>query len=460
MLIIKCPKICSNEFSYILKVVFDEFLGLEFSIETINTDVLIIENSDSKNLITTSIDFFNCSSKAWLSPSSMPQQPLESWTPRTDGLKVDMIQDYVPVLYGKSGIEINDGDFHFHMDILGSVFFLLSRYEELVVLDRDLHNRFPAKASVAHIEGFLDRPLVDEYVEILWAGMKRTWPELKRKESIFSNVVSCDVDWPFHPAHFSIASLIRGGGAALYRDRSIHRPLKMVNSYLRRVLGLDFEDSYRDALSWIMDVNEKLGNRVAFYFIADHSSKLDSNFDLSGEYLQELITEITQRGHEIGIHPGYNTFNDPILFKKSVDSLKTALKKADLPQDNIGGRQHYLRYDIGITPLLWENNGLTYDSSLGYADSAGFRCGTCREYSMYDLLNRNGLKLKQKPLVAMEASIISNQYEALGHSELAIKRFLDLKKSCEKMSGHYNLLWHNSNLVSKADKDIYIKILS
>ena len=53
---------------------------------------------------------------------------------------------------------------------------MLSRYEEAVLLDRDDHDRFPATASIAYKTGFLDRPIIDEYVEILWVAMKRVWP--------------------------------------------------------------------------------------------------------------------------------------------------------------------------------------------------------------------------------------------------------------------------------------------
>ena len=45
--------------------------------------------------------------------------------------------------------------------MFGSAFFMLTRYEELVVADRDQYGRFPAAASVAGREGFLGVPVVD-----------------------------------------------------------------------------------------------------------------------------------------------------------------------------------------------------------------------------------------------------------------------------------------------------------
>ena len=39
------------------------------------------------------------------------------------------------------------------VDVLGSIFFLLTRYEEIVIGTRDRHGRFPASASIAGREG-------------------------------------------------------------------------------------------------------------------------------------------------------------------------------------------------------------------------------------------------------------------------------------------------------------------
>ena len=49
---------------------------------------------------------------------------------------------------------------------------LLSRWEETVLTGRDAHGRLPFSDSVAHRQGFLDRPLVDEYALILREWLK------------------------------------------------------------------------------------------------------------------------------------------------------------------------------------------------------------------------------------------------------------------------------------------------
>ena len=101
-----------------------------------------------------------------------------------------------------------------------------------------------------------------------------------------------------------------------------------------------------------------------------------------------LLNEIHKRGHKIGVHPGYGTFNNSIQFGDSINEFKKVLNDENIVQSDLGGRQHYLRWDCLITADMYEKNGLKYDSTLSYADKAGFRCGVCYDFYIYDLLKK------------------------------------------------------------------------
>ena len=58
---------------------------------------------------------------------------------------------------------------------------MLSRYEEAILKGRDKHDRFPSWISVADKGNFLERPIVNEYLEILWSCLSSLWNDLKRK---------------------------------------------------------------------------------------------------------------------------------------------------------------------------------------------------------------------------------------------------------------------------------------
>ncbi|MGH9564105.1 MAG: DUF7033 domain-containing protein, partial [Terracidiphilus sp.] len=49
------------------------------------------------------------------------------------------------------------------VDLLLTMLLVLSRWEESVATVHDSHGRFASKQSIAFNEGFLDRPIVDEY---------------------------------------------------------------------------------------------------------------------------------------------------------------------------------------------------------------------------------------------------------------------------------------------------------
>lgn len=469
MLKIKIPNLCQSEQQYALDILLGEFLGLAFEVKSYKGDVIEIiglGHSSGAAKLTLDASFFHKAHKAWLQPESMPVMPLQSWTPEHDGIHWTFIEPTIPVLYGKphsseyKGLVRNGEHLHLNLDIFGSAFFMLSRYEELVIKKRDSHNRFPATASVGFEAEFLDRPIVNEYLEILWWCITQLWPDLVRKERKFRKLISCDVDHPSDLVGYSLKRTILRVGARLLRDKNPKLALYDALNYVFKKFDSDRFDEYRNNIEWMMKINDAAGNIVAFYFIPIQTdkNKEDPN-DVRNPKISALLKYIIDSGHEIGTHPGYQTYNDPINFENSINAFKQACEYQSISITKLGGRQHYLMYDVSQTPKLWERNGLSYDSSLGFADKAGFRCGTCYEYNMYDLNARQSLSIKQRPLVVMETTIISDKYEGFGFSSEAFERFVYFSKVCKKFNGDFTCLWHNSSFSHRHSHEIYKKIV-
>jgi hypothetical protein len=406
---------------------------------------------------------FSLTSDRWLRKSSLPALPLVTWDSRHSGLSPTLVEPTIPVIYGctERPAAVGDDYIYLPIDIFGAVFFMLSRYEEAVCLARDEHDRFPAKASLAYRAGFIDRPIVDEYLSILWSALTRLWPSLERKQQHARTLISCDIDSPFDPA---CASLFRMGKRMLgrsWRDKSFDRLPMIVNNYLAVKQGDYSLDPYRSAIDWIMDVNENAGNQVAFYFICEQTdAKMDTAVSVDEPRMRAIMRSIHARGHEIGIHPGYDTYKNPVKFAQSVSKLRHIMEVEGIKQDVLGGRQHYLRWETPTTAQLWEANGLTYDSTLTYADRAGFRCGTCHEYRMFDLINRKPLNLLQRPLVVMESTIIDMQCMGLGYGNEARELIYRYKRICHQFNGDFTLLWHNSYFEHRAAKEMCSDVIS
>ena len=171
MLQVQIPAELDSARRYSVDVLLGEFLGVLYEIE-LRDDISSVKIVlDDRELLVSDV-FFRRAEVAWLQPNSLPSLPLTSWDTSLDLPEAVLIKSQVPVIFGEpvSGNEflLRDGNrLHLGLDVFGSAFFMLTRYEEVVKNDRDLHDRFPATASLALQEGFLDRPIIDAYRDIL-----------------------------------------------------------------------------------------------------------------------------------------------------------------------------------------------------------------------------------------------------------------------------------------------------
>jgi hypothetical protein len=159
------------------------------------------------------------------------------------------------------------------------------------------------------------------------------------------------------------------------------------------------------------------------------------------------------------MHPGYATFDDPDRMRGGVLKMRRQLTRLGIHQDALGGRQHYLRWKTPTTAQALEAAEIDYDSTLGFADHAGFRCGVCYEFSMYDIVERKPLKLKQRPLIAMDCSIIDERYMGLGAGAVAFDCLQKLKSTCQSYRGDFVILWHNTRFLDGDEMSLYRRIL-
>ena len=393
----------------------------------------------------------------WLTPASLPQPPLAQWDTRDLASDILLTDPLVPVLFGDTSTIIPPASStrHLPIDIFGAAFFMLSRYEEAVLPDRDHHDRFPATASLAYRAGFLDRPLIDEYLEILWTAMQRLWPGLQRKPRQPRTRVTCDVDSPYaYSGSLKVAA--RGLAGDLLKRRSPALAWRNLRGHWGACRDDYRLDPPRAGLAHIMDVNERAGRAVAFYFIPENTDPgRDTQESLDHPRLRPLLRELHARGHEIGIHPGYQTYRHPEALARSVATLRRVLAEEGIDQPQLGGRQHFLRWETPTTARLWDEQGLDYDSTLSFADRPGFRCGTCREYPLYDLHQRRPLRLRERPLIVMECSVIAERYLGLGYSDQALALMQGYRDTCHRFGGDFTLLWHNAHFSHEADKRFY-----
>ena len=185
-----------------------------------------------------------------------------------------------------------------------------------------------------------------------------------------------------------------------------------------------------------MDISEESGSKSRFYLMSGGVTKYDNRYLIDEPKCISLIRKINQRGHMIGLHSSYNTYNDSSQFNKEKDILEKILGRGI-----VEGRGHYLRFEIPVTWQIWEDNNMKVDSTCGYADKEGFRCGTGEEFTVFNILTRKKLNLKERPLLLMDGNLYSYQSIKLSKKKEVVNNIINNTKI-------FTLLWHNTQMVN------------
>ena len=324
-------------------------------------------------------------------------------------------------------VETSPGEFHCTEDLPASTVLVLSRYEELETTDVDEYGRFRAASSAAAHDDYLARPIVDEWGVALEQVLAAIDPAFSADRKLRVKI-SHDVDL------IGIPFGLREPAVQLIARRDVRAALWDVLSGFTNVVP----GSLRHVIT-VCEQGIARGLRPALYWKASGRTKYDSGYDIADPRIARVIHWAQERGVEMGIHPGFETLSAPEKLAREVERWRGTLGTQET-----GGRQHYLRWRPESW-LDWEHCGLAYDSSVGYADCAGFRAGTCWPYVPWLWAENRRAKLLEIPLIAMDRTLVSPRYMGLSE-EASVELVKDLIRKCADVGGVFTLLWHNNCL--------------
>jgi hypothetical protein len=465
LLVVRAPEGRHPERRYALDLVLGEWLGLRHVLEAgreRNLSIRLAGDPSGKTLVMPDI-LLATPAEAWLTERSLPRRPLprvrmpgDDAGPAGSGAVMPL-----PVLFGEpaadgSAWRETAGGLALAVDVIGSVFFLVSRMEEIIRTERDGHDRFPVTASVAHAEGFVERPLVDEYVDLLFAALRTLWPGVERRPTEFRLRLTHDIDRPFAALGQPAWRIARSLGADIGRRREPKLALRRLRAAADARAGRVDRDPFA-TFDFLMTMSELHGLHSTFYFMAGNEpTDADFRYRLSDAHFRPILREVHERGHEIGLHASYVSHGSAERTRAEAAALVEACRKAGFDQPSWGVRQHYLRF---ANPATWRHQeaaGLAHDSTLCFAEQVGFRSGTCREHPVFDLLERRQLALRERPLVVMDGSLLV--YMGLDLEEAA-RRTRIIVGACRRHRGDAVVLYHNDTLASARQQAQYRDLL-
>ncbi len=345
----------------------------------------------------------------------------------------------VPILFGRPVIERRGNTIILHADLVAGAFFLLSRYEETICPQRDRHGRFPGTDSIVYQHGCLDRPIVDEYGRLLRRLLRETGVEIAEPASGFSHIyLTHDADKI--EQYRNIRGFCGGIMRALLPLRK-NSPESLTQVFKAAFLSINNDPLY--TFPWLFEQNHKLPAATGIVFFKAGKSDIPEDrpcYDLHSNNVRKLIRLCRENNVQTGLHTSYLAGAHPEFIGREKQRLA-----ASLQTDVTANRHHFLRSCEPHCMRALAAAGITDDFTMGYADVAGFRLGTCRAVRWIDPQTKELTTLTLHPMTVMDGTLDGKQYMHLDY-EQALDYCRKLITEVKKHGGELVLLWHNSSV--------------
>ncbi|MBP6566170.1 MAG: hypothetical protein KA270_03325 [Saprospiraceae bacterium] len=313
-------------------------------------------------------------------------------------------------------------------DVFETIFFHISRYEEWFCADheRDIHGTMSSTAQYLVKNKLYHIPVVDHLVYFFYSSIG-----LSPNKRTTTYSLTHDVD--FIKKFSSYYKFLLGyGNILIYQKNKIQNIIHHTRHFFQVKAG-KIKDTY-DTFHWLLVGNDRISQRV-IYLLSGGQTKYEGFFDIKSTYVKKLIEKAKEKGYQIGLHPSYNSMNNLSIIQAERDVLSEIVK-----EDIELSRQHYLRFDLSVTAKILELAGIKSDSSLGYRDLIGFRCGTGYPYHLYDFENEKAFEFVEVPLIVMD---VAGMRECGWDSSLWIKLISEFISENSHYT-HITFNFHNS----------------
>lgn len=257
-------------------------------------------------------------------------------------------------------------------DIFAASFYLLSRYEEYLPHVKDDKGRFVASESIAGKNNFLMQPVVDIWAYKLKQLLLENFPELAfpKKSMTVHSVV--EASQPFAYSQKGIFRNILGyvSDAIKLRGRDIMERTKVIIGMRR--------DPY-DRFKWMVSASSRNKAKVTVFFMLGESINFVDGVSSNRKKYKMLVKYVGDY-KEIGLLFSFDALAD---FEKLKQQKKHIEEITNRTLSSTMNAQ--LLVDL---PDIYRNLvelEVQRDFTMTYANTSGFRAGTCTPFLFYDL---------------------------------------------------------------------------
>ena len=372
--------------------------------------------------------------------------------------------DEIPVLFplgtAKSFYRTEENNLIFNHDLLKSVFYLLSGYQELNCNEKDRFGRFPHTSSIQCKLNITEKPIVNYYFLEIVKGVKEYCNKngipfkTKKPYMPFGFILTHDIDKIEKYKWNYIGYKLKELAGIVKKEKTWPQTLRLL---IRSILGyirlLKKNNPYW-SFDHIMGLNDKFSFRSTYFFLTRNKKNVDADFDLDDNRLLKLYSKLIDRGDEIGVH---GTVSSSLNLEEG-ERCKELLE-ITIGRKMEGIRQHRLCYSLPDTSYIHHQLGYKYDVTLGFAEHIGFRNSYCHPFRLYNFDTDEMYDTWQIPLTVMDISLFAYQKYNTFEAGKAVRSII---QEIKKFNGLFTLLWHNTFLDEdefKGIQDFYYDLL-
>jgi hypothetical protein len=163
--------------------------------------------------------------------------------------------------------------------------------------------------------------------------------------------------------------------------------------------------------------------------------------------IKPQIEKISLSGNEIGLH-GIGAWADDVKAREEYQEIFQVVGETA-----VGVRMHWLYYN-DKSPAILDRAGFSYDSTVGYNETVGYRAGTAQAYKPLESSN-----LLELPLQVMDTALFFPAYLNLSEMEAGrvVSKLID---GVVQFGGALTVNWHDRSIApERLWDDFYLKLL-
>src|SRR5687767_12395373 len=231
-----------------------------------------------------------------------------------------------------------------------------------------MYGRYAHENSLAYREGFLNQPLINNWLQLFKKKLKQKFPSLTTHQSSFTFLPTYDIDiaWAFKNK-----GLLRSAGGFI--QSIVKGDWQRCRQRITTLNGKQ-KDPF-DTYGWLNQLHEKYQLKAHYFFLlAEKTGRYDKNNSPGQTALQNLVKDHVIR-YPVGIHPSWRSGDEKTLLKKEIETLEEMTGNKVL-----SSRQHYIRFTLPETFRRLNDQGIKVDFSMGYGSINGFRASVATPF--------------------------------------------------------------------------------